>query len=40
MRFIETPVCSETLRRYLTDEQYRALQVSLALRAEQGVLKE
>ena len=36
MRFIETPVFTEALRRHLEDEQYRALQVSLILRPEQG----
>lgn len=36
MRFIETPVFTEAARRHLDDEQYRALQVSLALRPEQG----
>lgn len=38
MRFIETPVFTEALRRHLDDEPYRALQVSLALRPEQGAL--
>jgi len=38
MRFIETPVFTEALRRHLEDEQYRALQVSLVLRPEQGPL--
>jgi hypothetical protein len=38
MRFVETPVFTTSLRRHLDDEQYRALQVSLALRPEQGAL--
>ena len=38
MRFVETPVFTEALRRHLNDEQYRALQVSLVLRPEQGAL--
>ena len=38
MRFIETPVFTEALRRHLDDEQYRALQASLGLRPEQGAL--
>lgn len=38
MRFIETPVFTEALRRYLDDQQYRALQASLGLRPEQGPL--
>jgi len=38
MRFIETPVFTEALRRHLEDEQYRALQGSLVLRPEQGPL--
>jgi hypothetical protein len=38
MRFVETPVFTTSLRRHLDDEQYRALQISLALRPEQGAL--
>jgi len=38
MRFVETPVFTAALRRHLEDEQYRALQVSLVLRPEQGPL--
>jgi hypothetical protein len=38
MRFIETPVFTKALRQHLDDKQYRALQVSLGLRPEQGAL--
>ena len=38
MRFIETYVFTSSLRRHLDDEQYRALQLALALRPEQGAL--
>jgi len=38
MRFVETPVFSASLRRLLSDEQYRALQLALILRPEQGLL--
>lgn len=38
MRFIETPVFTASLRRHLDDEQYRALQESLLLRPDQGLL--
>ena len=38
MRFVETPVFTATLRRHLSDEQYRALQESLLLRPDQGRL--
>lgn len=36
MVFIETPVFTASVRRHLTEDQYRALQVSLLLRPEQG----
>jgi mRNA-degrading endonuclease RelE of RelBE toxin-antitoxin system len=36
MRFVETPVFTAALRRHLDDETYRALQLALALRPEQG----
>ena len=36
MRFVETPVFTSLLRRHLADEQYRALQLALLLRPEQG----
>ncbi|MFN2398353.1 MAG: type II toxin-antitoxin system RelE/ParE family toxin [Gemmatimonadaceae bacterium] len=38
MRFVETPVFTARLRRHLNDEQYRALQLALVLRPEQGQL--
>ena len=38
MRFIESPVFTRSLRRHLDDEQYRALQLALALRPAQGAL--
>jgi hypothetical protein len=38
MRFIETPVFTQVLRRHLDDEQYRALHVALGLRPEQGAV--
>ena len=38
MRFIEATVFTSSLRRHLDDEQYRALQLALALRPAQGVL--
>jgi mRNA-degrading endonuclease RelE of RelBE toxin-antitoxin system len=36
MRFVETPVFTAALRRHLDDDTYRALQLTLALRPEQG----
>ncbi len=36
MRFIEIPVFTASLRRHLTEETYRALQVALLLRPTQG----
>lgn len=38
MRLVETPVFTESLRRLLIDEQYRALQFALVLRPDQGRL--
>ena len=38
MRFIESPVFTTSLRRHLDDERYRALQVALSLRPDQGPL--
>ncbi|MEO8621260.1 MAG: type II toxin-antitoxin system RelE/ParE family toxin [bacterium] len=38
MRFVETPVFTSNVRRHLSDEQYRALQLALVLRPEQGAL--
>ena len=38
MCFIETSVFTNSLRRHLDDEQYRAMQIALVLRPEQGAL--
>ncbi len=38
MRFVETPVFTQRLRGALEDNEYRALQVALVLRPEQGAL--
>jgi hypothetical protein len=38
MRFIETPIFTEELQHLLKDEEYRALQLTLLFRPEQGVL--
>jgi hypothetical protein len=38
MRFVETPVFTALVRRLLPDESYRALQLALLLRPEQGAL--
>ena len=38
MRFVETPVFTAALRRLLPDEPYRALQLALVLRPEQGAV--
>lgn len=38
LRFAETPVFTASVRRLLEDEQYRALQLALLLRPEQGPL--
>jgi hypothetical protein len=38
VRFIETPVFTACVRRYLDDDAYRALQLALVLRPEQGAL--
>ena len=38
MRFVETPVFTRTVTALLDEEQYRALQLALALRPEQGDL--
>lgn len=38
MRFIETPVFTALLRRTLDDASYRALQLALLLRPEQGAI--
>ncbi len=36
--FIETPVFSDQLQGLLSDDEYRSLQIALALRPEQGTL--
>lgn len=36
MRFVETPIFTKSLRALLADDDYRALQVALMLRPEQG----
>jgi hypothetical protein len=38
MRFVETPVFTSVLRGHLPDEEYRALQLTLLLRPDQGKL--
>jgi hypothetical protein len=38
MRFIETPIFTASVRKHLDDEAYRALQLALVLRPEQGAL--
>jgi hypothetical protein len=38
MRFIETPIFTASLRQHLDDETYRALQLALVRRPEQGTL--
>jgi mRNA-degrading endonuclease RelE of RelBE toxin-antitoxin system len=38
MRFVETPVFTDAIRRLATDESYRALQTALLLRPQQGPL--
>lgn len=38
MRFVETPVFTTQIRRLLSDDSYRALQIALLLRPEQGPL--
>ena len=36
MRFVETPIFTAAVRRYLDDEGYRQLQIALMLRPAQG----
>ncbi|MBM3908726.1 MAG: type II toxin-antitoxin system RelE/ParE family toxin [Gemmatimonadetes bacterium] len=38
MRFVETPVFTASLRRLMSDTEYRELQLALVLRPEQGRL--
>ena len=36
MRFLETPVLTSSVSRFLSEESYRQLQIALMLRPEQG----
>lgn len=36
MKFIETPICTKEMRKFLSDEEYKALQIALLLRPMQG----
>jgi hypothetical protein len=36
VRFVETPIFTRAVRRLLSDDDYRTLQLALALRPEQG----
>jgi mRNA-degrading endonuclease RelE of RelBE toxin-antitoxin system len=38
MQFVETPIFTKEIRAALPDDQYRALQMALALRPEQGAI--
>jgi hypothetical protein len=38
VRFIETPVFTRAVQRHLDDDAYRALQLALVLRPEQGAV--
>ena len=38
MTFVETPVFTDAIRAFLSDDSYRALQVALVLRPEQGAV--
>lgn len=38
MRFVETPVFTAAIRALLPDEEFRALQLALVLRPEQGAV--
>jgi mRNA-degrading endonuclease RelE of RelBE toxin-antitoxin system len=38
MRFVETPVFTKEVRDHLADEEYRALQLALLFRPEQGAV--
>ena len=38
MRFVETPIFTASVRQHLDDEAYRALQLALVRRPEQGAL--
>jgi hypothetical protein len=36
MRFVETPIFTKVIERFISDEDYRSLQIALMLRPEQG----
>jgi hypothetical protein len=38
MRFVETPVFTKTVQRFISDDEYRELQSSLMRHPEQGVV--
>ena len=38
MRFMETPIFTREVKKYLTDDEYRSLQTALIFRPEQGPL--
>ncbi len=38
MRFVETPIFTREISAFLTDEEYRSLQLALLFRPEQGPL--
>ena len=38
MRFVETPVFTKEVRDFLADDEYRALQLALLFRPEQGAV--
>ena len=38
MRFVETPIFTKIITRFLDDEDYRSLQIALMLRPEQGAI--
>ncbi len=38
MRFVETPIFTNEVRRHLADDEYRALQLALLFRPEQGAV--
>ena len=38
MRFVETPIFTDRIVEILTDEEYRQLQIALALRPDRGAL--
>jgi hypothetical protein len=38
MRFIETPIFTREVEKFLNDEEYRSLQLALVFRPDQGKL--